>query len=58
MATFLARGKNPGSLTYVAGPPHPTCAHPEDDRAPISGDGYVCGHCNQLVEAPRVAVPS
>lgn len=28
------------------------CLHPEDDRAPISGDAWLCGLCGTFVEAP------
>lgn len=30
------------------------CSHPVDDRAPVSGDGWVCGHCGAGVDAPPV----
>lgn len=50
-ATFLATDPATGSPTYVEGPPA-DCVHPADDRAPISGDGWVCGRCMQLVEGP------
>jgi hypothetical protein len=28
------------------------CHHPDDDRAPLSGDGWMCMHCGDLVPAP------
>lgn len=29
-----------------------TCAHPSDDRSPLSGDGWLCDHCGADVCAP------
>lgn len=28
------------------------CPHPEGDREPISGDGWLCGDCGELVPGP------
>ena len=50
MSTFLVPDPKTG-LTYKEGPPA-DCPHPNDLRAPISGDGWMCELCQQLVDAP------
>ena len=52
-----ARGVDDGLAPFRARQADPlTCAHPDDDRMPISGDGWLCGHCGAEVEAPSDVV--
>jgi hypothetical protein len=31
------------------------CKHPDEDKAPVSGDGWLCTHCGDLVPEPKTA---
>lgn len=48
-----ARGVDDGLGPFRARSADPlTCPHPDDDKGPVSGDGWLCGHCGADVEGP------
>lgn len=47
------RGEEVYAPEFRARAADPTvCQHPDDDKAPVSGDGWLCGHCGDLVAPP------
>jgi hypothetical protein len=51
MPVFLTRD-SAGKFSYEEREATAECAHPDEYKAPLSGDAYACGLCDELVDPP------
>lgn len=51
--TYATDNVRDAKADYALCPSHSRdCAHPDDDRAPLSGDDWICTLCQTYVDQP------